>query len=219
MSLFSFPRRRARKRRMAIRRTKPVTRAVVKRIVRSQAELKFKDLSIAVTALPTVLGNLVNLTAGASLDQGDGVSQRNGNWIQPVSMSGHVLLVANAANTNEFHEYKVMIVQWMEDQGVANLTLAKIVDDTSDPYQGQNIQNKGQFRILWSRTGLLSTNPDNSNFQKLHKFNFKLPARKILYSINVDKANHIFMVGYSGDAAAAEPCEWRHSTRIRYTDS
>ncbi len=122
---------------------RPMTAAKVKRIVRRQQELKFKDLSIAVVALPTLLGNLVNLTAGASLDQGDGVSQRNGNWIQPVSISGHVLLVGNVVNANEFHEYHVMVVQWMEDQASHNLTLAKIVDDTSDPYQGQNIQNKG----------------------------------------------------------------------------
>lgn len=217
---FMRRRRRRRRRRRAGVLSPLLTVARVKKIAIKAigAELKVRDLAIALVAIPTITGSVVQLTDGVALPQGDAVNQRSGNWIQPTFWSGHIVLQADAGAVPSQQEYTCAILQWNESEADNPCTLAKIFDDVGDPFQGYNIQSKGQFRVLWSRKGILSTDVGNPKLQKYYSFNVKVPKRT-LYSGAADRNGHLFLVAYSNIAAAANPPLYRFSTRLRYTDS
>ncbi len=197
-----------------------MTPARVRRIAQKviSPELKVRDLSISLVDIPTITGNVSILTNGVAIAQGDAFNERNGNWIQPKVIHGKVYIQGTVANALETSEFRILLCQWHEDQSVNACTLVKVMDDTGDPLQGYDIQNKGQFKILWSRTGLVSNDSSNSQHQKYFKFSVK-PPKKILYDAATDKNFHLFMIAYSSDAAAADPPQYRFSIRLRYTDS
>ena len=92
------------------------------------------------------------------------------------------------------------------------------MQDTAAPHQQYNIQNKGQFQILWSRTGVLSNQDTNPQYQKVHRFYVK-PRMKILFNNAAFKNNHLFIFAYSDIDAAANPPTLTFDTRLRFTDS
>ncbi len=211
-------RRTTRKRRFkrAVRRSrKPrMTAGRVKRII--DAELKVRDLGVGPVPMPTVLGSFVHLTA---IGQGDGNDERNGNWIRPVTWMGTVTLIANDADVvNTTVQYRIGCILWKENHAINVANLAKIMQDTSAPHQQYNIENKGQFKVLWSRTGILSNDTTNPRFQAVHKFYLR-PRMKVLYEGATNKNNHLFLFGYSDVASDANPPSISFDTRIRYTDS
>ncbi len=93
------------------------------------------------------------------------------------------------------------------------------MQEASDPHQQYNIVNKGQFKILWSRTGILSNENTNPQYLKVFRF-YVRPSMKVLFEGDaVYKNNHLFIFGYSDTAAAANPPTFGFATRLRYTDS
>ncbi len=179
------------------------------------AEIKVRDLSIAPVAILTT-GQLVNITLG--IGQGDLFTQRNGNWIKPTSMYGTFAIAGNAGNANLLSEYRMYVVCWKEDESVNAATPDKIVTDVTDPFQGYNIPNKGQFQILYTKTGVISNDVDNAMNIHIHKFSIKSnKLSKVLYSGAGVKNNQIFIGAFSSEAADAPL--WRFTTRIRFTDS
>ncbi len=94
----------------------------------------------------------------------------------------------------------------------------KIMQDVNAPHQQFNVENKGQFKVLWSRTGILSNQNTNAQYLKTLKFYVK-PSLKTFYSNGIDKANHIFFFGYTGVEVINNPPSISIETRIRYTDS
>ncbi len=191
-----------------------MTTGRVKRII--DAELKVRDLGVGPVAMPTVLGSFSHIT---SIAQGDANTQRNGNWIRPVTWMGTVTLSANATDLiNTTVQYRIGCILWKENHQINAANLAKIMQDTSAPHQQYNIENKGQFKVLWSRTGILSNDPTNPRFQGVHKFYIR-PRQKVLYEGATFKNNHLFLFGYSDVATDANPPTISFDTRIRYTDS
>jgi len=210
--------RTVRRRRKA--KSKALTVSRVKRIALNVvgAELKFFNSRINLGTIPSITGSFVHITDGAILTQGDQVSQRTGNWIKPIIINGKLLVKGDAAAVVDVSEYRVCILQWNENQNVNAATLAKVVGDVLDPFQGFLVQNKGQYKILWTRIGIVSNDANNSNFEKYHSFRVKVP-KQIYYDGAANKTNHIFMVGFSNTPAANGPPIWRFTLRLRYTDS
>lgn len=207
-----IPRSARPKRRM--RRRRPMTSGRVKRII--DAELKVRDLGIGPIEIPSTNGLISHISL---IDQGDSHLTRTGNWIKPVSWMGTVTLFGNSLDVvNDTVAYRVGCVIWKENQGVNTLNLIKLMQDTSAPHQQYRIQNKGQFKILWSRTGILSTNPENPRFQAIHKFYVK-PSTKILYDGAQFKNNQLFIFAFSEVDTAANPPSISFDTRLRFTDS
>ncbi len=205
--------RKLRRRRFA-RRRRPMTSGKVKRII--DAELKVRDLGVSAQALPTVTGQVIHVT---NIGQGDTNTQRTGNWIKPVSFMGVLTVQGNTlANNAVVPTYRVGVICWKENQGLSAITLAQFMQDTSAPHQQYNIENKGQFKILWSRTGILSNDPTNPQFQKQHRFYVK-PSLKVLYDGPNFKNNHLFVFAYSEIDTAANPPVLKFDIRLRYTDS
>ncbi len=195
-------------------RKRPVTAGAVKRII--DAELKFRDLGVGPVAIPTVTGFVASISG--PIAQGDAVNQRNGNWIKPVTWYGTFTIVADAGAVVDTVQIRLMVVCWKENETNNPIDLSQIVQDTGSPHQGFNVQNKGQYSILWSRTGILSTNPDNNQFQKMYKFYVK-PNMKILYDGAAEKNNQLFLIAYSDVATGMNPPTMEFETRLRYTDS
>lgn len=205
-----FQARRAPRRGMTARRVKKIA---IKAIAQ---ELKDRDLSIEGAPMPTVTGSVIPITG--PIAQGDTFRQRSGNWIQPQFFDGKITIQADAANLDETVLYRVMVVQWNESEDLNGISLTKLMDDTSDPHQGYNIESKGQFKILWSRSGILSTSIENPRFQEYLTFRVK-PPKRVLWAGEVDKNGHLFIVSYSDVATGNNPPTITFSVRLRYTDS
>ncbi len=207
------PMRRRRVRRPARRR--PMTAGKVKRII--DAELKVRDLGVGPLEIPSTLGSVVHIS---NIGQGDANTERNGNWIKPSTWMGTITLQGNNADagTGIVAQYRVGIVCWKENETANPLLLASIMQDTTAPHQQFNIENKGQFKILWSRTGILSQDDDNPQFLKVHRFYVK-PPMKILFDDAAFKNNHLFIFAYSDIDTTANPPSYSFDTRLRYTDS
>jgi len=201
------PRRRYRRRRT----TRHMTPGKVKRII--DAELKFKDVFIASLSMPSATGRIVNLS---SIDNGDSPSERIGNWIKPVTLFGTLTAQADESSVEPRQSFRVMIVQWRENQDVDSISLEKIVQADAEPFQGYNIQSKGSFKILWSWVSTLVANVDNTQYLKTKRFYVK-PRTKILFDVTDQRKYNLFLVAFS-DTAVTPPTLYGN-IRLRYTDS
>ncbi len=198
------------KRRM---RRAPMTVGKVKRIV--GAELKFRDLGIGPIPIPFVTGDITQIS---NIAIGDTASTRDGNWIKPVTWMGTITVEGDSASANVTAQFRIGAIVWKENQNVDPLTLTKLMQDVAAPHQQFNIQSKGSFKVLWSRTGLVSNNPDNPQFQKVLRF-YVRPPQKILYDGADFRKFHLFIFGYSDVDVAANPPTYAFDTRLRFTDS
>jgi len=92
------------------------------------------------------------------------------------------------------------------------------MQDVTAPHQQYNVENKGQFKILWSRTGILSNQDSNPQYLKILRFYVK-PSMKVLFDDAAFKNNHLFIFAYTDVDTAADPPTLSFDTRLRYTDS
>ncbi len=207
--------RRARRTMLRRRRRRPMTTGKVKRII--DAELKVRDLGVGPVEIPAGTGSVVHIS---NIGQGDLNTERNGNWIKPTSFMGTFTVQGNNAGAASgiIPQYRVGVVCWKENQTLNPLDLAKLMQDTFAPHQQYNIENKGQFKVLWSRTGILSQDDDNPQFLKIHRFYVK-PPMKVLFDNDAFKNNHLFVFAYSQIDTAADPPSYSFDVRLRYTDS
>ncbi len=210
-------RRKRSSRRPRRHRRKPMRRMTTGRVIRIiDAELKVRDLGVGLVTIPASTGDI---TLISNVAQGDLNNQRDGNWIKPITWMGTITVIANAVDkVNSTVPYRIGCVVWMENEDLNSLNLGKIMQDNFAPHQQFNIENKGQFKVLWSRTGILSTDPTNVRFQVVHKFYLK-PSKKILFDAATLKNNYLFIFGFSSVAQSNDPPSYRFDTRLRYTDS
>ncbi len=197
-----------------MRRTRRMTTGKVKRII--DAELKFVDVDLGPLPIPDATGVVTPITVG--IVQGDAVNERNGNWIKPVTLYGTIVVNGNSAGATDTSFFRHMIVVWKENETNNPIDLGQIVQSVVFPHQGFNVQNKGQYRVLWSRTGIVSNNIDNNQFQKMYRFYVK-PSMKVLYDGNAPKNNQLFFLSFSDINAGSNPPDVEFSLRLRFTDS
>ncbi len=211
MGLRRRKRRFTRKRRSTRGRSMRMTPGRVKRII--DAELKFKDVFLASLSIPSVTGLIVNLSG---IDSGDGVNERIGNWIKPVTLYGTLNVQADENNAEPNQPFRVMIVQWRENQDNDPISLESLVQETAEPFQGYNVQSKGSFKILHTWVSTVIGNTDNNQYIKTHRFYVK-PSTKILFDVDAQRKYNLFLVAFS-DKALATPTLFGN-VRLRYTDS
>lgn len=206
-------RRPMRRRRFTRRRRRPMTAGRVKRIV--DAELKLHDNNLSEISAPSVTGLILHLSG---IVIGDSNEERTGNWIKPQTLMGTLSVQGDNNAADLLVQYRVCIVMWKENQDTDPLLLAKLMQNTLQPFQQFNVDSKGAFKILWSRTGNIINEKQNSQFVKYHRFYVK-PRMKILYSDDDFRKYHLFFVAYSNIASGNNPPAISITTRLRYTDS
>ncbi len=205
-----------RRRRMPRRRVtgRAMTTGRVKRII--DAELKFIDLDLGPLPMPSVTGDVAPITGTIGL--GELVNNRIGNWIKPVTWYCTITVEGNPLSDATTALYRLIAVLWKENEDINGIALNKIVQSVVFPHQGFRVQNKGQFKILWSRTGILSNNTDNPQFQKMHRFYVK-PSMKALYDGVDSRNNQLFLILFSDTDIEDDPPTFEFSSRLRFTDS
>ncbi len=159
------------------------------------------------------LGLIVNLSG---IDTGDGPSERIGNWLKPVTLYGTLNAQADENNEEVNQPFRVMIVQWRENQDNDPISLESVVQNTAEPFQGYNIQSKGSFKILHTWVSTVIGNTDNTQYIKTHRFYVK-PSTKVLYDDTLQRKFNLFLLAFS-DKAALAPTLFGN-VRLRYTDS
>ncbi len=196
------------------RRRRPMTKVRVLKII--DAELKVRDLGFGPVFIPSITGDI---TLISNVGQGDLNTQRNGNWIKPTTLMGTITLKGNTvADPILISQFRVGVACWKENQTLNAFSIDQIMQDTAAPHQQYNIENKGQFKILWSRTGILSNVRENPQYLKVLRFYVK-PPLKVLYDDADFKNNQLFLFAYSDIDTAVNPPTLSAEFRLRYTDS
>ncbi len=194
------------------RRRRPMTTTRVKKII--GAELKFRQNNFRdnlVNAATPLIPQMTNVP------QGDGNDEREGNRITPVNIHGHVTVTGEAA-ADDITDVRVAILRWNEDFSVNPPVTTEIMEDVTNLGSSYNINNRGQFKILWSRYFTIVNNADNPSFRRTLRFYVKLSGPKILFDGATSKKYHLFFMILSNSADAATPTVTLNST-FRYTDS
>ncbi len=199
-------------------RRRPMTSGRVRRII--DAELKYHILTAGGQA-PSFVGDSQPLTE--LITQGDGVTQRNGNWIKPVNIHGtlRVTAVNDPGAISPVVDVRAMVIRWNEDLSVNPPTLAHVVNDPSAPGGQFNFENKGQFKVMWTKNFTLVNDDDNSQFTKLFKVYIRLSrSPKTLFdgAALAKKFHYIFYI-FSDTNAAGEIPSYQIDFVTRYTDS
>ncbi len=199
---------------ISMRRRRPMTTGRVKKII--GAELKFRIENQRDNIVNTATPRVIRLT---NVPQGDGNDEREGNRITPVNLHGHVTLVGDpAGGGDDTTDVRVAIFRWNEDFNVNppdETALMQAVAELGGPY---NINNRGQFKILWSRYFTLVNNEDNPSFRRTLRFYVKLSSPKVLYDAGNGKKFQLFMLILATSASVTHPVFTLNNT-FRYTDS
>ncbi len=199
------------------RKPKPRSRRSLIPLIQSvvDAELKVADFA-ATVEVNFPLG--INTTLTGNIGQGELNTERSGNWIKPVKLYGTFYVTGNTDNTALSTNYRLIVYCWKEDESINDASLFKVMADTSDPFQGFNIINKGQFQILYTHTDEVSNSDFNGRNSKIHKFSIPSSRMsKVLYAMDVEKKNQIFIAANSGVSLDGPIIGF--TTRLRYTDS
>jgi len=187
----------------------------VKRII--SAELKFTTTNAVDTVVNTANPYVENLTAMA---QGNTSSQRDGNRINGVNVHGNITLNGEDAGVDEITPVRITIFRWNEDASVTVPTPALIMQDVAQLGGAYNINNRGFFKVLYSRFFTLVNSNDNVNFKKTLRFYTKLSG-KIIFDgglVTDLKKFHIYIMIQATSTVATHPV-LNSSITFRYTDS
>ena len=196
-------RRRARKTRTmggirkGFRGRRRMTAGKVKRII--GAELKHTTLKVADTVINAATPFIQPLTF---LAQGNDNDERDGTRVSPTNIHGNLTLVGEDAAAGSISaNLRCLILRWNEDASNAEPTVNRILQSNTSIGGAYNFNNRGQFKVLWSRYFVLINNADNPQFKKTLRFYVRLSgAPKILYSgpgaavANSKKFHYYFMI-------------------------
>ncbi len=187
----------------------------VRRIV--DAELKKFDLAAGPLAVPTITGQMVNLTA---IGQGDTNVLRTGNWVRPVNIHGYCQVSGNSVQSTNQSQVRIGVLCWNNDFSADPPTVALIAADSSNPMCPFSLDNKGSYSVLWTRVLTISNNDASSGFQKMYKFYIRLGRQpKMLYDGATQKKYQYFFFAWSDIAAAGDEPFIDFCSSIRFTDS
>jgi len=192
-------------------RRRPMTSGRVKRII--GAELKFKTVSADQTIFNTAAPLVTRLT---DIAQGQTNSTREGNRITPVNLHGNITCVADSAAAGDTINVRLCILRWNEDQQSGDPVEADIMQNTTQLGGAFNINNKGMFKILWSRYFVLVNSDDNSSFKKTFRYYIRTSGPKVLYDAANAKKYQLYIAAF---AETVDSPTVTFDNTFRYTDS
>jgi len=213
------PRRRSmRRRRRSGRRGRraPMTAGRVKRLI--GAELKY-DLTAADFAITPTTGNLIRFTQ--DIAQGDTVTTRTGNWINPQVIHGKVVVKGDPTalpGTDSFL-CRIGVLQWLNDVQFDPPANNQIVQDPFAPLGPLNITGRGSFKQVWSRTFVIANDMANPQFFKTFPFYLRVGKYpKCVYDGANPKKYHWYFYAISDSIVVQSP-GLSIDAIMRFTDS
>jgi len=195
-----------------------MTTGRVKKII--GAELKVKQFNDRDRLVNAANPRIEQIT---SIAEGNGNDQRDGNRLTAVNVHGHITLIGDTAGADDTTDVRVAIFRWNEDTTVAAPTVADIMEDVTNLGSSYNINNRGKFKILWSRYFTLVNDQANPSFRRTLRYYVKLSGPKVLYDgagagLGTAKKFHLFFMILSNSGDAGSPTSTLNIT-FRYTDS
>ncbi len=188
----------------------------VKRII--SAELKVSTVANDFLPISVALPMTVQLTGG--IGQGDTNLQRQGNWIQPVTYHGYVIIRGQNNSPELTNGVRIMILRWKNDDSVDPALVNKVVEDPADPFSSFKFTQKGAFTILYSRVFNIVHADQNPQFLKTYRFKIPLSrGQKVLYDGADSKKYQLFFMAFSDALSAGAEPELAISSTLRWTDS
>ncbi len=195
-------------------RRMPMTNYRVRRLI--NAELKRSVLGVNGEA-PAVTGEVQGLTD--TIVQGDLATNRNGNWIKGRNIHG-TLQVNGTDSIGQQVQVRAMIIRWNEDASVHIPTLDQVVNNPVAPGGQFNFENKGQFKVCWTKNFLIVNQDNNPRYTALFKIYMKIGyAPNILYGTSGAKKFHYYFIIFSDTDAVGEVPDYRLDLVTRFTDS
>lgn len=199
-------------------RRRVMTTGKVKRII--GAELKFlvqRNHDVVINAGAPFVQPLTYIA------QGNNNNQRDGNRLSPTNIHGNLTVIGEDAAAGTIQaNIRCLILRWNEDASVAEPTVNDIIQANNSIGGAYNIDNRGQFKVVWSRYFVLINNADNPQFKKTLRFYVRLSgAPKILYdgaggvAANAKKYHYYFMVM----SDSLDSPELTLDSTFRFTDS
>lgn len=217
MSRTSRKRPYARGRRRTGRRSRRSVMTVgrVKRII--SAELKF--LTTDFDFMPVSIGSPI-LTPLSNIGQGDLVTQRNGNWVQPINLHGYVTLTGTVGAPSQTLQARVGLFRWMNDNSVDPPNIIQILNDPGNPSGPFSFRNKASFKILWSRFVNIQTDPNSPQFLKTLRYYIRLGrSSKALYDAALQKKYQLFFFAVGDGLVGGDDVQVSLTNTLRFTDS
>ncbi len=196
------------------RRRVGMTPYKVRRII--GAELKHGTLGVNSTA-PSQNSENFALTL---INQGVDASQRVGNWVKVINIHGCLQVEGQPMGTLPVVNCRAFIFRWNENNSFSVPTLDQIVNDDTAPMGPYNFQNRGMFKIVWSRVFSIVNNERNSQFNRKLPFYVKLNrGPKTVYNAGLPtKYQYFFQIFSDTDTADSIP-SFRLDITTRWTDS
>ncbi len=156
-----------------------------------------------------------------NIPRGTTQSTRIGNWIRPTSLRGEMVCIGDGASTTALtFSYRLGVALWKNDESVDPFSAARIMQDPAAPLGPFDVIEKGAYQVLWTRTGTVVNNSDNSQITKKYRFNVnlsKLP--RTLFDDTAQKKYSIHFFFLSDDIVGSAPLEVAVDAMLRYTDS
>lgn len=157
----------------------------------------------------------------SDVSQGAAGSDRVGNWIQPVSLSGYITVTGDAdGSTAPNYGVRVGFCQWFNDESRDSFTTTEVMLDVMRPGGPFNVRARGSFRVLWSRYFIVYNNGENAKITHTERYFLKLKqSPKCLYNVDLQKANQIFWFCLSDDRDGTAPPTVEVDAMFRFTDA
>lgn len=167
------PRRKANRRRHRRPAKRVATKKLIREVITSTKEPKYA-LAGAFAALSSATGIITTPTMPA---QGDAFNQREGDVLQWRKIYGDYFWQSRG----ETNHCRYTIIQWLPDTAVDAPTVAKIYQDSANPYLSPFIMNvaaRKKFRVLHDKMTCLSLNGPQ---MVKHKINLNTKRMQRLY--------------------------------------
>lgn len=195
-------------------------RHCVKKMIDRAPETKYHNVT-SVSGV-TYTADIVEL---ASVSQGDGATNREGDVISPTSLSFRYRLARDTtASTSSPDNVRFMIIQWHVDSSVATPTFTDILQNPTAQYMALsplilNRSKRLKFTVLYDKVHYNIC--DRSLGKEAHAQNWLTvyPKRKITYNAGATTGRgkiYIMVLGQQG--STTEDCAWLMDSTLRFKD-
>lgn len=181
----------------------------VERVLNKQSELKYYYSS-----LDTTVGTTASILSLSSISQGNSVTTRVGDRVNPTSLS----IRGRVAVADAYNLVRILVFKWNNNNLSDSPTSAELISNISS---GEAITTSAplvhkNYKMLLDKTLVVTTD----NAARYFKYNIKLNRDKeILFNAGANNGHGLYYVCVVSDSAAASHPDVYLQSRLRFRDS